>query len=161
LAAFTGLYSAITANMPQDITITPQGLHQVIVVASAAPLVNLQATTVPSPVVGTVNDKYAAGMGVRIDWKTSQVKGRRFIRGNTFIVPLANLSYAPNGSMDSAFLSTLNTAVAAMINAMTTAGLQLIVYSRPKKGTTSGGGYGPVDAWTTPSTPAGLRSRRS
>ena len=121
----------------------------------------LTMSTVPAPVVGTDSQNYAAGIGIRINWKTSTIVGRRLLRGATFLVPMASGVFSASGAVGTGTLSAATTAAGAYVGAMTAANLVPVVWHRPPTGTTSGGVVGPIQAWVVPPRPAGLRSRRS
>lgn len=122
-----------------------------------------------TPIVGTgtnVNG-YAAAVGAVINWKTSQVRRNRRIRGRTFIVPLSQGCYEQNGSLNNSALSALTTA-ATTLAASTATEPELGVYARPTRTKNSDGTVTetPDGEWATvrtvsvPDMGAILRSRR-
>lgn len=161
LSALHGLYNACQNSLPSNVSISFNSDVELINVATAAPFLIVGASTIPSNVNGTDGGVYGAGLGARINWKTAQVEGRRFLRSATFIVPLGGGAYLHTGALDPTAVGNVATGAANYINAMTTASLVPVAYHRPKKGTTTGGAYGPIIAAFVPNTPAGLRSRRS
>jgi hypothetical protein len=77
-------------------------------------------------------------------------------------VPLGGAAYEnTDGSIKPAATTVFVTAGATYLAAMITAGLQPVVYSRPKKGTFTGGHTATIVGVTSGAQPAGLRSRRS
>lgn len=157
-----GFYTAMAGFTPQSITFAFPTFVEVKDVDSGAPTSNVVLTVTPANVVGGDGAVYAAGVGARVNWKTSTIKNRRFIRGATYYVPMGGTSY---NHLDGAILPTpqgdLATAAAAYLNAMTAAGLSAVIYSRPKLHTVTGGSVGAITSFGVPNTPCGVRSRRS
>lgn len=160
-AAVYDLWFSARNQLPDNIVIEPGTVVQTFDVASGAVTNNIAVTTPGANVTGVDANSYGAGLGCRINYQTTTVHGRRFIRGATFFVPMGQNSYTTDGNINSGALASINTAVATMINAFIAAGLTMVVYGRPPKGSTTGGHMGDITAWTTPATPAGLRSRRT
>jgi hypothetical protein len=102
---------------------------------------------------------WSAPSGACITWSTAGIRNNRRVRGRTFLVPLATMAYAPDGTIDSTPLSTLNTAAQALRGNFS--GQNLGVYARPPKGTQSGGQFYSVSGHRITDQAAILRSRRS
>lgn len=160
-AAIYDLFHTVQAELPADIQWVPGSIVQLFDVNSGLIQGSLPVTTTGSNVSGTSTGNYAAGVGARINWQTSTVHGRRFIRGTTYIVPGGPNMYASNGNISASSGSAVSTGAAAYVNAMLTAGLTPVIWGRPPKGLTTGGHMGDITAYVVPLTPAGLRSRRS
>lgn len=71
---------------------------------------------------------YAQGVGMRVQWNTAGVTGRRRVKGSTYIVPLVGVYYSSDGTIDDTWLGTLQTASNAL---RTAAGAGFGVWSRP------------------------------
>ena len=159
-AASFGLFNAAKAATPSGMTwaIDPQ----VNVYDSDTGLVQgpMVISSMPSNVGGTGGNNWAAGVGARINWKTSTVQGRRLMKGATYIVPLGALQFVTGGGVSPGFVTSMNTAAAAYLTAMTTALLYPVVWHRPPKGTHTGGLTGIVFSGVCSTVPASLRSRR-
>ncbi len=160
-AAARGLFNALTAQTPAAVTWVCGA--QVNIYDSASGLVQgpLVVTSLPGTVTGSASGNYPAGMGIRVNWKTSTPVGRRLLRGATFIVPMASAAFTSTGAVSPAIVSSVNGAAAAYLTAMTTATLYPVVWHRPRKGQTSGGVTGIVFSGVASAVPAGLRTRRS
>lgn len=152
---------ATIANMPSTVTVQVQAAVELFDPNTALVQGFLNMTTVPAPVVGGTSGAYAAGIGARVNWKTSTLSGRRLIRGSTYVVPLGSGIYTPTGGLGATQVTLCTNAANNYLAAMTTAQLSAVVWHRPPKGLTSGGLVGLITGAVVPSTPAGLRSRRS
>lgn len=159
-AAVRGMYNAISL-WPTALSISFEPAVEIFDTNSA--LVNgfITMTTVPGTVTGSQASAYAAGVGARINWKTSTIVGRRLLRGATYMIPLASGAFSSSGAVSSAITSSLSSAGNAYLAAMAAANLVPVVWHRPSKGFTTGGLAGNITAVQVPSTPSGLRSRRS
>jgi hypothetical protein len=159
-AAVRAFYAA-AAFLPTGVSAQVQAAVPFFDVGSALVQGSVSMTTVPNVVSGSLAGNYAAGMGARVNWKTATISGRRLIKGATFVIPMASAEYTSGGALSSTAQTALINAANAYIAAMNTAGTTPVVWHRPPKGTTAGGLVGPINAVAVPSTPAGLRSRRS
>lgn len=118
-------------------TFIPTGVNQVI------PVVGDQINETDGKIVGswtgsgggTANGfataaNYAAQSGMVIDWLSSLIVAGRRVQGRNFYVPLANSAFQTDGTLGSAFVSTVQTAANAFIAAY--AG-EFRVFSRPQE----------------------------
>jgi hypothetical protein len=161
MAASKGLFIAAGNNTPSVVSWVPQAqvnIYDVVTGLVQGPLV---ATSLPTSVVGSGGTAFGAGLGARMNWKTATLSGRRLLKGATFFVPMTSGSFSGSGAVASSVITSLNTAAATYLTAMTTATLYPVIWHRPPKGTHTGGVTGIVFAGTTSNVPAGLRSRRS
>jgi hypothetical protein len=161
LTALYDFYTALAGNLPSIVGWQVQPETLVVDAVSAVPIANVASTVSLATVFGTDNSRYAGGVGARLNMKSSTVYGRRFMRGASMIVPLGGSSYNSDGSVTGGCCTNILTAAAAMQAAFNTAGLEMVIYGRPKKGLVTGGHVGTITAWSCVSTPAGVRSRRS
>jgi hypothetical protein len=159
-AAVKAFYSS-AQNYPSAITFAVQATVEMFDIGSGLVQGSLVMTTVPAVVPGGAGGAYAAGTGLRINWKTSQIVGRRLLRGATFLVPTGSTAFASNGAVATTYQATVQSAATAYVAAMQTANLVPVVWHRPPVHTTSGGVVGVITGGTVSGTPAGLRSRRS
>jgi 3-oxoacyl-(acyl-carrier-protein) synthase len=161
MAALRAFYNTPTTFLPSVMSwsfVTPV---MVIDEASAELARYMSVGTPPTLVSGSGSGSYAAGNGLRVNWKTSTVRNRRLMRATTYMVPLANNAYTGQGQVSSGPMSSVLGACATLLAALDTANLALVAYHRPDKGMTSGGASAPISAYTIPATIAGLRSRRA
>ncbi len=160
-AATKLVIAAGTAYYPSSITWTCDPEVRIYESDSGAVVPPLGITTIPAPIVGGGSSSHGAGLGLRINWKTSTLSGRRLIKGASYLVPMGQAVYGGDGSIAASVTTAIGTGCASYLTAMTTAALYPVVWHRPKKGTTTGGLTGIVFAGVASNTPAGLRSRRS
>jgi hypothetical protein len=159
-AAVKAFYSA-AQNYPSAVTFAVQPTVEMFDIGSGLVQGSLVMSAVPAVVPGGSGAAYAAGTGLRINWKTNQIVGRRLLRGATFLVPTGSTAFGSNGAVAPTYQATVQAAATAYVAAMTTANLVPVIWHRPPVGTTSGGVVGVVTGGTVSTTPAGLRSRRS
>lgn len=159
-AAARAMLFALAAYIPTGITWT--AVPQVNIYDSATGLVQgpLVISSLPATVTGSAGVAFGAGLGARINWKTSALSGRRLLKGATFVVPLGPGAYSSSGAVTSTVVAAANTAAATYLNALTSATLYPVIWHRPAKGAHTGGVTGIVFAGITSAVPAGLRSRR-
>jgi len=86
--------------------------------------------------VGTGTGNWSSATGLCINWGTSLVVNGRRLRGRTFMVPLANLSFDTTGTLSTTTLNGSLAAANALIAATTS--LALAVWHKPDPGTTNG-----------------------
>ena len=160
-AAMRAIWGAASTYLASDMTYTVR--PEVDVVDHASGLVQniVTLTSVPGPTTGAGSGNYAAGTGFRLNWRTLSVHNRRFIRGANFFTPVAAGGWTTGGIAASGAVSAMATAVNTYLAALTTAGLEAIIWHRPAKGTFTGGAVGLVVAGGISTTPASLRTRRT
>lgn len=98
---------------------------------------------------------FAAGVGARVVWETDTIRGGRRVRGSTFAVPLTVDSYESNGTLTTALVSDLNSAVSGFMTALAGEGR---VWSRPRPALV--GAQVPIARGVVPDKVSWLRSRR-
>jgi hypothetical protein len=99
---------------------------------------------------------YAAGTGAYVRWITAGIVTGHRVQGRTFICPIGNGAYDSSGSIDNTVLASMQTAASSFLTAVSD---DLVIWSRPKTGTT--GSQHPVVSTTVPDKVTSLRSRRS
>lgn len=119
----------------------------------------IEASAAPAAVPGQSAEDWAAGVGMRIEWRTSAIRNGRRVRGSTFLVPVAITTWLPDGSVDPASVAAVNASAQTLIDALAAAGAPLVIWSKPSAST-------PVGDISLVSTPAAspktavLRGRR-
>lgn len=88
----------------------------------------LNATTAPTPVVGTGGASYAAPAGAAITWMTSAIRAGKRLRGRSYLVPLTTNAFDAAGTLTSAGITTINAAATTL---RTTVASPLMVWGRP------------------------------
>jgi hypothetical protein len=159
LAALKALYTAAN-QFPTVLTVSFSPSVQLFDPGSGLIQGYVVASTPPTNLAGVGGSSFGAGLGARINWHTSQILGRRLMRGATYLVPLASGAYASNGGVLPSFQNTVTAACTTYLNALNTATLSAVVWHRPPKKTTSGGITALITAGVVSTVPAGLRSRR-
>ena len=160
-AAMRAMWFATATDMPSTTSWIWQSQVNVLDEASGGLLRYMTVAPLPLAVTGQDASKYAAGTGVRIDWLTSTISGRRMMRAANFFVPLTSAAFTTQGQVSTAIQTAVLSAAATFLTALDTANLGLVAYGRPKKGTQSGGHAGFVTSYRVPVTAASLRSRRT
>ena len=160
-AAVHGLYSTSLNMFPSIVSLIIQAVVNTYDSGSGLIQGTVNMGTVPGAMVGTNSNSYGAGLGARLNWKTSTISGRRMLKGCSYWIPLCAAAFGTTGAVQPGQVTTMDTAAAGYLSAMATANLQAVIWHRPKKGATVGGLIGPITAHQASSTPAGLRSRRS
>lgn len=108
-----------------------------------------------STVVSTLAGAYPNGVGARVVWRTSGIRGGRRVTGSTFIVPLASGSFQADGTLTDANVTTIKNAATTLLGAV-----PLRIFSKPHPGTDDGLSS-PVISVTVPDKVTWLRSRRT
>jgi hypothetical protein len=161
MTAWGVLWNAAKSYVPAGVNWTWQSQVTLIEHDSAQLFSYVNVPSPPTQMTGLGAGNYAAGNGCRIDWLTSSLHGRRFMRAANFMVPLASAAFDATGKVASAFVNSLGAACSTFLTSMNTAGLELVAYGRPLKGAVTGGHVGLVSAYRIPTSPATLRSRRT
>ena len=120
-------------------------------------LQELWTTANPGVYSGTGGSAYAAPAGGLINWATRTPGAHGFMRGRTFLVPLASVNYGSDGKIGAGPPLTVNTAAALLMTPLS-GGQVLVVWKRPKN--LLGGTFGPVTSGVMSPLVAVLTSRR-
>jgi hypothetical protein len=160
-AAVKAVWQSLQSYIPTDITVAVQPVVELNAHDSGLVQGSVTMSSIPSAFTGNSAVAYGAGLGVRGDWLTSSIHGRRLIQGSTRFVPLTNAGFTTAGLVSSAVTNALNSAMATYIAATGGGAIEYIVWHRPPKGTFSGGAVGLITGGRAQTTPTGLRSRRS
>lgn len=100
--------------------------------------------------------KYAAGTGTFVQWGTSIIVNNRRLKGRTFLAPLTGDQYDTDGTILTATVGTMNTALATLV------GLgKLRVFHRPPVHTFSGGTSSVITSGVCADKATSLRTRRN
>lgn len=102
----------------------------------------------------TGTDNYAAPAGAIVNWLTSTIANHRRLRGRTYLVPLSNTEYDPDGSINGGTVAAIQAAADAFIASQSAS---FVVWHR---GTGSDGSSGLVTSAHVPDFTAVLTSRR-
>jgi hypothetical protein len=130
-----------------------------VIAESTGELIGVEAIPDIPAIVGTGGATgYSAATGFVVTWRTAGVRTGRRVRGRTFLVPAASISYGTDGTIETVTLGTLTAQAALLANTAGT--IPLGVWSRPTAPGAADGAWYPVNAATVPDMAAVLRSRR-
>lgn len=127
-ATLTGVktfWGAVSGSLPSTLTISVPGTGDIIDEATGD-LTGTWSTTAPATTIGASAADYSAPSGSLVHWATSGVVAGRRVRGTTYIVPTV-AQYESNGTLKSAWITTVQTAASALVSAF--AGT-MVVYAR-------------------------------
>jgi len=105
-------------------------------------------------IVCTGNSPHSAPSGLVVDWLTATVTHGHRLRGRTFIVPLSNEEYDPDGTINGGTIASVEGNAADLITAQSAS---FVIWSR---GHGTDGTTGLVTSAHVPDLAAVLRSRR-
>lgn len=149
--AFKGMIVHLAAGT--SISIEPEAA---VVDSDTGQVTDFRNIDTIAPVVASGSGSYAGPAGAVVNWRTSDLRNGRRIRGRTFMVPLASSSFDSTGSLSVSVLQGLNTFATAIRGADLDS--EFGVWSRPTNG--SGGVFASVTSHNVPDMVAVLRSRR-
>lgn len=129
--------------------------YQVLDETTGVLLDELSEATTPATVTGTGGNRQASTTGACLSLKTTTVHSGRKVRGRSFVVPLSDIAYDPDGTLTSIAIGILQGAGAALIADVSLA--PWCVWARPVAG--AGGVGAPITAVSVRDRAAVLRSR--
>lgn len=162
--AVRAFWGSASGFLPDEITLTVSPTVDQYNEVNGQLVGSVTAATPPTTVKGTSTGTFSMAAGVKLNLNTGTVRNGRRVRGGIFIVPAALAAMDAAGVVASGTRTQLNTAGAALLSALSTGGLQLVVYSRPldadqPKGPRTGD-VAPVQTIETNEKGAVLRGRR-
>jgi hypothetical protein len=98
--------------------------------------------------------------GLKVALRTNTIANNRRVRGAIFVVPCAGDVFDASGAVSSTPRTGWVNAANTLKTALTAAGVDLIVWSRPTNTTSNDGGGSLVSGFDVPTKGAILRSRR-
>lgn len=116
----------------------------------------LALTSIPSAIAPTGAGTYAGGAGAVVNWLTSAFHLGRKVRGRTFLVPLTGTAFQADGTLATAYQSTLQTAA----NNFAISSPTPAVFSQKHVGGSTQSMIAVITGATVPDRTAILRSRR-
>jgi len=157
-------WDAIKSLLPDDVLLTVSAVVDQYDPVTGDLTGSVTAATPPASVQGTSTSGFAMASGMRVNLQTGIVRNGRRVRGAQYIVPAASGAFATTGTVGSTNRTTVNTAGQAFLNALDTAGLKAIVWSRPVDADEPNGprvgDVAEVTGWDTSEKGAVLRGRR-
>ena len=124
-------WDAVKGLLPDDVTLTVSAVVDQYNEVTGELVGTVTAATPPTTVAGTSAAAFAMASGIRVNLQTTVIRNGRRVRGAQYLVPAASTVYAATGNVASASRTTINTAGTAFLNALDTAGLRPVVWSRP------------------------------
>lgn len=155
-AALVTFYESIKGIFPQGLSIQIPGSGDLIDVATGE-LAGSWSDAGANTVVATTAGGYAAGAGMRVEWKTAGIRNGRRVTGSTFLVPLLASSYSTTGALQSSVSGAVSTAAQALLNDSANV---MHVWSRPSAAAGAGMSSAVISQEVT-NTVSTLRSRRT
>lgn len=155
---------ALAGLLPNEITLTTSTVVDHYDVTDGSLEYSTTAATQPATVAGTDTGSYSMAAGIKTQLQTGIIRNGRRVRGAIYIVPAASSAMSALGTVGTTPRNTVNSAGAALLTALNTAGMQLVVYGRPLKDSngvvTRLGAATVVSAFDTSEKGAVLRGRR-
>lgn len=163
-SSLSTFFSGIQGYLPDDVTIQIPATQQLVDELDGQIAGELTGTTSIASRVGTAAGEFANGVGASIQWNTDLFVAGRRVRGRTFLVPLTLGIFDVDGTLDTAFISALNTAATGLRTNLSSVNGGLQVWSRPRAATESlparAGSLHPVVSSTVADKASWLRTRR-
>ena len=131
--AVRAFWDGIKGLIPDEVGLTVSPVVDVYNQANGELLSSQSAATAPVLVQGTSTAVYSMPTGVKLNLNTTTIRNGRRVRGAIYIVPISSAIFSAAGVVAGANRTTFNTAGATLMGAFVTAGLKMVVYSRPLK----------------------------
>lgn len=138
---------------PVTVTIDPEAA---IIASETGEVQGYRAITPGNGSSGAGNGAFSGPTGAVVNWRTSDLRNGRRIRGRTFLVPLANSSYDSDGTLTSTARDSVTSFAEGIVGGDLDS--EFGVWARPIGG--SGGVFATADSFSVPDMAAVLRSRR-
>lgn len=159
--AVRAFWDAIKAYLPNEITLSVSPVVDQYDYGTGALIGTVTAASVPAVVVGTDTGNYSMAAGAKVNLNTTKILDGRRVRGGIYLVPLGATQFTNTGLVGAASRTAINTAGDTMRASLVTAGLALMVWSRPTSpGPSTDGELSTVVAVETSEKTAILRGRR-
>lgn len=154
VAALRVFFDAVKGQLRTSTTVTVEPNARILRDSDGQLLGAATATTAPAVVQGTNMAAQALPAGIVVSWLTETIRGRRALRGRSFLVPVAVSAYENDGTLTAAAMSGVGAAATTFL-----ATTSLAVWGRPSP-TDPVGVLGDVTGSAIPDKVAILRSRR-
>lgn len=151
-------FGAVRTGLPSTARLLVRPEVEIIEDSTGELLDVVAVTGTNVPIAGSSAVNMAGPAGAVINWRTNGIRNGRRIRGRTFLVPLTSAVYQPDGTLDNAFVTTLQNAANALVDRAGTPDLG--VYARPSGPGATDGRWVVATSATVPDMVAVLRSRR-
>jgi hypothetical protein len=162
--AMRAFWGAIALYIPDNITLTVSPVVDSYNVVSGDLEASVSAATAPPTIAGVNTTGFAMASGFKVNLNTTTIRRGRRVRGGIFVVPSGGNAFSTDGQVISTARTAINTAGQQFLSALSTAGLRLVVFSRPlsagQVGGPRSGDVAPVTVMETNEKTAVLRGRR-
>lgn len=129
--AVRNYWLALAALLPNEITLTTSTVVDQYDVSTGTLTYSTTAATQPTTVAGIDTGSYSMAAGIKMQLQTGVIRNGRRVRGSVYIVPAASSAMSALGTVGTTPRNTINTAGAALITALASSSLALVVFSRP------------------------------
>jgi hypothetical protein len=130
--AVRAFWDGVKTYLPDEITLTVSPVVDVYLNNNGNLAWSSTAASAPASVVGVATVAYSMPAGLKVNLNTGVIRNGRRVRGSIFIVPAA-AAQTTGGLALGAARTAVNTAGATLLASLATAGLKLVVWSRPLK----------------------------
>lgn len=127
-------WDTIKGQMPDDIAFTVSPVVDIYNEVDGELISSVSAPTAPTSVTGTSAAVFSMASGVKVNLNTGVIRFGRRVRGSIYLVPASSVVYGANGLVLSTSRTAINVATTNMMAGLSSSGLELCVYSRPKTG---------------------------
>lgn len=158
--AVRAFWNSIAAYLPNEVTLTVDPVVDIYDFQQGDLVATTTAGTPPATVAGTDTSSYPMGAGIKINLQTTVIYGGRRVRGAIFMVPAGGNAYSTSGLVAASPKTAIGTAGSTMRGAFATAGIEIVVWSRPTSTTAGDGRVAVVTALEANEKTAILRGRR-
>ena len=131
-SSLSTFFSGIQGYLPDDVSIQIPSAQMLVDEVTGELVGELTGVTTIANRTGTAAGEFANGVGASIQWNTDQFLTGRRVRGRTFLVPLTTGIFDVDGTLDSAFITALNTAASGLRTNLSSINGGLQVWSRPR-----------------------------
>ena len=128
LAPLHDWLSSMANNIPTDVTLQIEPTGDVIDPADGH-LVDSWTTDVSTAITGAGAGKYAAPVGLCVNWLTGEVADGHRVRGKTFMVPCNEDTFDAAGQVDGSVHGSLQTICDTLVSV---ASPEFVVWHRPR-----------------------------
>lgn len=153
-AGVLAFYTALAAQLPDDVQITVPNTGDVMQVTTGA-ITGSWSAAGGGILNGSSTQTFQLGGGYRIVWETNGIRNGRHVRGATYMVPVVGTMFDSVGRLTN---SAQTAAITAATNLLASGSSGMQIWSRPKGGLN--GDSHSITSARVPETPTSLRSRR-
>lgn len=129
--AVRAFWDSTKLYLPNELTLTVSPVVDYYLTDTAELAGSMTAATAPANVIGAdATNSYSMASGLKLNLNTGVIRNGRRVRGSIFVVPSAG-SMTNAGIVGATPKTNMQTYGATLISALNTAGLKLVVWSRP------------------------------